>query len=72
MLLSNYCFLYSYVANSRELSKFVVILTSVSDPETFFKDPDPGFFPNTDPDPGKKKHFPKVKFGGKFVFLPEK
>ena len=37
--------------------------TSVSDPYTFYTDPDPGIFPNTDPDPapdpGKKHNFSK-------------
>ena len=30
-------------------------LISVSDPDSFFTDPDPGFFPYPDPDPGNKK-----------------
>ena len=42
---------------------------SVSDPDSFFTDPDPGFFP--DPDPGNKKtNFSKAKtkFCEKFLF----
>ena len=37
-----------------------IVWSSVSDPHTFYMDPDPGiFFSNTDPDPGKKTHFLK-------------
>ena len=38
-----------------------VLSNSVSDPDSFFPDPDPGFFLNPDldsvPDPGKEKTF---------------
>ena len=34
--------------------------TSVSDPDSLFTDPDPGFFLNPDPDPGKEKTFRKA------------
>ena len=41
------------------LAKWVpTVPTSVSDPDSFFTDPDPGFFLN--PDPGKEKTFRKA------------
>ena len=48
---------------------------SVSDPDSFFTKPDPGFFPNPDPDPGNKKtNFSKAKtnFWEKFLFSTQK
>ena len=42
------------------------VTSSVSDPDSFFTDPDPGFFlnpdpvPDPDPDPGKEKTFRKA------------
>ena len=43
---------------------FVMILTSVVDPNTLNLDPDPGFWPNLDldPDPGLYNQFRKKKF----------
>ena len=39
-------------------------MSSISDPDLFFTDPDPGFFLNPDPDPvpdpGKEKTFRKA------------
>ena len=44
--------------------------TSVSDPDSFFTDPDPGFFSN--PDPGKKNSTAKSKYWEKFLFPTQK
>ena len=48
------------------------VTPSVSDPISFFTDPDPGFSPIRIPDPGKKNtNFFKTKFWEKFVFNPK-
>ena len=50
-------------------------IVSVSDPDSIFTDPDPGFFFNPDPDPGNKKQiFSKQKqnLGNIFGFQPKK
>ena len=55
----------------------MILESSVSDPDSFFTDPDPGFFLDPDPDPGsrqQKTNFSKakIKCWEKFFFSTQK
>ena len=61
-----------------ELSHYCTVMNSVADPYTFFMDPDPGFFFNTDPvpnpDTGNKNIFSKAiqQFWGIILVFDQK